>query len=181
MIDEISDKPTPTYFHHYRTVNAQLDRVILLTGMFLQENGYRYIPVGASQSINTDGWNYTGRYSSRKIAVMSGLGTIGKNSMFIHEKYGPAVRLGTLFTDCVLEKENDYEAKDICKNCMICVNACPASAIKGVSWNETRTRNDMLLPEKCSNYMKNHFKDVGRGAVCGICLKVCPMRNLSKR
>lgn len=177
VIDEISDAPTHTYFHHYRTMNAQIDRVILMTGIFLQNHGYNYIPIGASQSINLDGWNFKGRYSSRKVAVLSGLGDIGKNSMFIHKKYGPAVRLGALFTDCVLEKDNTYSPKDVCGDCNVCVKNCPAKAITGVNWNENRTREEMFSPEKCSEYMKNHFKNIGRGAVCGICIKTCPKRN----
>ena len=32
--------------------------------------------------------------------------------------------------------------------------------------------------EKCSKYMKEHFQDVGRGSVCGVCIKVCPKNRL---
>ena len=32
--------------------------------------------------------------------------------------------------------------------------------------------------EKCSRYMKEHFQDIGRGSVCGICIKVCPKNKL---
>ncbi|MBR5262540.1 MAG: epoxyqueuosine reductase, partial [Clostridia bacterium] len=47
VIDEITDEPTHTYFHHYRTVNAFIDRVLLQAGFMLERAGYRYIPVGA--------------------------------------------------------------------------------------------------------------------------------------
>ena len=45
IIDEISDEPTATYFNHYRTVNAFIDRCLLDAGLFLQERGYKYITV----------------------------------------------------------------------------------------------------------------------------------------
>ena len=60
IIDEITDAPTHTYFHHYRTVNTFIDQTLLKLGIYLEQKGYRYITVGASQSINLNGWNYNG-------------------------------------------------------------------------------------------------------------------------
>ncbi len=173
VVEEIELEPTHTYFHHYRTVNAFIDHLILKVGMIIQSYGYKYIPVGASQSINKDGWNYEGRYSHKKAASLAGLGGIGKNSLFLHKKYGAAVRLGTLLTDCPFEtSENDYVSP--CIECDACVAACPSGAINGTMWHPGLERKDVFDPEKCSEYMKNHFKHIGRGAVCGICISVCP-------
>jgi hypothetical protein len=36
VIDEIDGAPTPVYFHHYRTVNAYIDRLLLQIGLLLQ-------------------------------------------------------------------------------------------------------------------------------------------------
>ncbi len=173
IVDEIGAEPTHTYFNHYRSVNAFIDSLLLKAGLFLQSKGYRYITVAASQSINKDGWNYKGRYSHKKAACLSGLGTVGKSSMFLHHLYGAKVRLGTVVTDCPFETEKtDYVSP--CLDCDKCVKACPSGAILGKLWDENTTREEMFDPEKCSNYMKNHFKHIGRGAVCGICMKVCP-------
>jgi len=68
IIDEIEDKPTHTYFNHYRSVNAFIDHCLLRVGLLLQQNGYKYITVASSQSINDEGWFYRGRYSHKKIA-----------------------------------------------------------------------------------------------------------------
>lgn len=174
VVDEITDEPTHTYFHHYRTVNAFIDNVCLRAGMMLQSAGYKYIPVGASQSINKDGWNYKGRYSHKKAATLAGLGGIGKNSLFLHDKYGANVRLGTVITDCPFEiKEVQYVSP--CIECDACVNACPSGAISGRLWQPGMEREEVFNPEKCSEYMKKAFKNIGRGAVCGICMSVCPV------
>ena len=53
VVDEIREAPTFTYFHHYRTVNAFLDQMILQTGFLLQREGYRCLPIAASQSVPT--------------------------------------------------------------------------------------------------------------------------------
>lgn len=174
IVDEITDEPTHSYFHHYRTVNAFIDRMILQCGFILEKHGYKYIPIGASQSINKDGWNYCGRYSHKKVASLAGLGGIGKNSLFLHKKYGARIRLGTLFTDCPFDvTENEYNSP--CIGCNKCVNACPSGAIKGGLWQPGTKRDEIFNPEKCSNYMKKNFQHIGRGAVCGICMKVCPL------
>lgn len=176
VIEEIDSAPTHTYFHHYRTINAFIDNTILKVGLFLQKNGYSYIPIGASQSINNDGWKYKGRYSSRKVACLSNLGSIGKNNMFIHRDFGPAVRLGTLFTDCELKTDRNSDFKVKCVECNLCVKNCPAKALKGNLWTPESEREDIINPQKCSEYMKKEFKMIGRGAVCGICIKSCPLR-----
>mgnify|MGYP003318414616 CR=1 FL=1 len=173
IVDEIENEPTHTYFNHYRSVNAFIDSLLLKAGMFLQNKGYNYITVAASQSINKEGWNYKGRYSHKKVASLSGLGTIGKSSMFLHEKYGANVRLGSVFTDCPFDI-SDVEVVSLCKGCNLCVEACPSGAISGCEWSPDKSREEMFNAEKCSNYMKQKFKHIGRGAVCGICMKVCP-------
>ena len=178
IIEEIEDEPTHTYFNHYRNVNAFIDAMLLQAGLFLQRKGYRYITVAASQSINKDGWNYKGRYSHKKAACLAGLGSIGRNSLFLHYEYGSFVRLGTIFTNCQFDVA-DVEIKDVCSGCDLCVKACPAKAIKGVDWYPGIPREEIFDPEACSNFMKTKFQKIGRGAVCGICMSVCPM-NKSK-
>ena len=66
IIDEIDEEPTPTYFNHYRTVNAFIDRCLLEAGLFLESNGYKYITIAASQSM--PGTPYNGRYSHKEAA-----------------------------------------------------------------------------------------------------------------
>lgn len=178
VVDEIDSAPTHTYFHHYRTVNTFLDQMVLKAGFFLEQNGYKYLPVAASQSINIDGNNFSGRYSHKKAACLAGLGTIGKNSMFLHREFGPRVRLATLFTDCDFGAVN-HNPKSICKGCTKCVNACPAMAILGGEWSINTPRSEIFDAKACSDYMKEKFKSIGRGAVCGICMRVCPAKNLN--
>lgn len=174
VVDELRDGPTHTYYHHYRTVNAFIDRMLLQTGLLLRENGFRYIPVAASQSVRTGGdRDHTGRYSHKKAAVLAGLGTVGKSTLFLHRALGPRVRLGTLFTDCPLG-EARAAAASVCGTCSLCADVCPAGAIKGTEWRPGIERGELMDAEACNRFMRAHFMQIGRGAVCGICMRVCP-------
>jgi epoxyqueuosine reductase QueG len=140
----------------------------------LQAAGYRYIPVAASQTINSSGTReHLGRYSHKKAAVLAGLGTVGKSTLFLHNELGPRVRLGTLFTDCPLTEIN-ASAEPMCSECRSCADACPAKAIKGAEWYPGIVREELFDAKACNDYMRAHFMGIGRGAVCGICMKVCP-------
>lgn len=172
VIDAIDEAPTHTYFHHYRTVNAFIDHVLLRTGLLLEQNGYRYVPVAASQSIN----GTKGLLSHKMQAVKSGLGAIGKNAMFISEKFGPRVRLGTILTDCDLSAGfKDKLCTNLCTGCNICVNACPTMALSGREFSFDSPETQIIDALACSKFMKEKFQHIGRGAVCGICMKVCPV------
>jgi epoxyqueuosine reductase QueG len=75
-------------------------------------------------------------------------------------------------------REFDYS---LCDGCDICVSACPAGAISGREFSPGTQREEMFDPEKCSEYMKKQFQKIGRGAVCGICMRVCPLNKLPER
>lgn len=172
IIDGIDTAPTHTYFHHYRTVNALIDNLALRCGLILADNGYRYVAVPASQSVN----GMQGIFSHKYAAVMSGLGFVGKSGLFISEKYGPRVRLGTILTDCPLGAESPIKEFS-CGSCRLCVDSCPAMAITGADWASGEPREKIIDAKACSDYMKKEFQHIGRGVVCGICMRVCPHKS----
>lgn len=169
VIDQISGAPTHTYFHHYRTVNAYLDNVMLNLVLFLQNMGFDAAAVPASQSVE----GLQGIFSHKKAAVRAGLGYIGKSALFISHKFGPRVRLGTVFTNAPLTLKNEKQ-EDRCGACGLCAANCGALAIKNIPYSEGMSREDIFDAKACSDYMKSQFKHIGRGAVCGVCMAVCP-------
>lgn len=169
IVNEIDTAPTKTYFHHYRTVNAYIDRVEEKMVLCLMQNGFNAAAVAASQSVE----GYAGRFSHKRCAVAAGLGSIGKSALFISEKFGPRVRLGTVFTNAPLPAE-EHAYKDLCGSCQICRDACSALAIRGVNYCPGMERSEIFDAHACSEYMKKQFQSIGRGAVCGVCMRVCP-------
>lgn len=169
VVDTITDKPTHAYFHHYRTVNSLLDQLALKTGLYIEQQGFRYLPVAASQSIG----GYQGLFPHKVAARLSGLGDIGKNALFLSRNYGPRVRLATVLTDMPFEQEAEPGAG--CTGCGKCVSLCPAMAISGKAFDVQNPMQNLVDRPACSDYMKRHFQKIGRGSVCGICMQCCPV------
>jgi epoxyqueuosine reductase QueG len=169
VLDEIFTEPTYDYYRHYKAVNDLIDQITLRICLLLMDKGYQAYPIASSQS--------TGRFASsfpHKIAAnLAGLGAIGRSTLFIHHRFGPRVRLGTVLTDAPIASGLPLPIKP-CENCHLCSKACPASAIKDVEWEKDLPIEEMLDVYGCSTYMKSHFSKIGRGFVCGICIKNCP-------
>lgn len=177
VVDEIlsvgGPGPTYSYFQHYRAVNAFLDARILWASAMIEREGFRAFPVAASQSVPDMG-PYSGMFQHKTAAVQSGLGFIGKSALFVSHTYGPRVRLATVLTDMPLPVSAESRTKSGCGNCRRCVSACPAMAITGKNYEEGMARSELFDPKACSEHMKEAYMHIGRGAVCGICMAVCP-------
>lgn len=175
VMDEISDQaPTHTYFHHYRTVNAFIDHCTLRVVMALQSYGYHAVAIPASQSINMPGYDYSGVFQHRTAATRAGIGWIGKNACLVTREFGPRVRLGTILTNMPVVFDAPIESSQ-CGTCDICVKKCPPMALVGNLWSADVKREALVLPKICSQHMSTHYKHIGRGVVCGICVKSCPV------
>lgn len=173
VVDEITDVPSFTYFKHYRTVNSLLDNIALKGAMLLEKNGYEAFPVPASQTVNNLEDEYSAVFQHKTGAVLAGLGYIGKSDLFISNDCGPRVRLATILTDFKPDYNKNMSQGD-CGNCRACVDACPAMAITGADSFYGVERKILMDAEACSNYMNIHLKKIGRGSVCGVCMRVCP-------
>ncbi len=177
VLKTITTRPTISYFQHYRMTNTKLDLLSLDLISFLEKNGYEAFPIAASQSDNSNGKDlYKGVFQHKTGARLSGLGFIGKSGLLLTKEYGSKVRFATVLTNLPLSPKREI-IENACGNCNICVKACPGGAISGIVYKEGMAREDFFDAEKCSSNMKT-YKDVGRGAVCGICIKVCPYNKL---
>ncbi len=174
ILKTVEEGPSYMYFQHYRTANALLDSISFRLARKIEEAGYAAFPIAASQSLGKNN-PYRGVFPHKTAAALSGLGFVGKSGLFLSHQYGSKVRLATILTDMPCRNELPV-VENGCKDCSLCKNACPAGAIFGEIPTLTGERN--IDPEKCSRYMKEHFQDIGRGSVCGICIRVCPKNKL---
>lgn len=173
ILDQIHQGPTHAYFHHYRTVNAAIDRAAYIIGTQIESEGYRYFPIAASQTVGGEG-SYRGLFSHKEAAARAGLGVIGRNGLFLAKDIGAGVRLGTIFTDMPLETKTVTPSG--CMGCGACAKLCPAQAIYNQDFDPQNPQKDLLDRRACSEYMKRAYQKIGRGAVCGICMANCPQK-----
>ena len=174
VLDEVANKHTPTfaYFQHYRAVNATLDALSLRLCALIEREGCLAYPVAASQSVH-DAGPYAGAFPHKTVAVQAGLGWIGKNALFVSPEFGPRVRLASILTNTPLPVSKT-RMEPRCGGCRLCVENCPAGALTGMDYRPGAPRETVFHPEACSNHMKQAYQDIGRGAVCGVCVSVCP-------
>ena len=174
VLKTIENAPSFAYFQHYRAANALLDQIAFRLAREIEKLGFSAFPVAASQSLGKDN-PYRGVIPHKTAAVLSGLGFVGKSGLFLSNEYGSKLRLATVLTDMPLKSELPV-IENGCGDCNLCKTACPAGAIFGEKPTTNGERN--FDPEKCSKYMKEKFQHIGRGSVCGICIKVCPKNKL---
>ncbi|MFQ6050326.1 MAG: epoxyqueuosine reductase [Candidatus Hydrothermarchaeota archaeon] len=173
ILDGIVDGPTPLYAFNHKTLNDFLDKITLQLSSFVQERGYRALPIPASLILDTE--NFFSNVSHKAIARAAGLGWLGKSLLLINPEIGPRFRLASLLTDMPLEP--DEPMKNRCGECEECVNACPAGAIRGLSWEDIPpSREDVLDFPRCRDLLTKEFKNMPHIGfpICGVCVKVCP-------
>ncbi len=165
VLSEIGDHPTKLYFHHYRAVNAFLDQLALRVSNFIQSLGARALPIPASQILD---WQaQTAHLSHKRIAVLAGLGWIGRNNLLVNKKLGSRLRLITILTDLPLKV--DKAVKDGCGNCYSCLSVCPAKSIK-----EKQEDFDHLGCFACLKEFQK--KRIVEQFICGVCVNACSPR-----
>lgn len=135
-------------------------------------------------------------FSLRHAAYAAGLGSFGRHNLIIHAKLGTRVTFSAIITN--LEIDSDPKiTKNLCTNCNICVNNCPAKALdqKGItetfkcmhvsqpfSFISQLSFLDKYIdasPEERKSMVSNYWpihqaNSIGIQYYCFNCLKSCP-------
>ena len=110
----------------------------------------------------------------KDLAYAAGLGWIGKNSLFIHPELGSFTFLCCIIIDKDLHIK-PILSSDLCKNCRLCMQACPTQCIAG---------DHTIDASQCISYLTIEHKKIiprdirpligNRVFGCDICQDVCP-------
>ena len=173
VFEGIIDKPTPLYSSIYATANRILDEISFKAAVLLQADGYRSLPVPASQVLDRRNWY--GAISHKAVGRMAGLGWQGKSLLLVTPHYGPRIRLATILTNAPLTADTPMANR--CGECTLCMDACPVGAIKGISTEaHYQNREEALYFSRCVEKLVGEFSampSIG-AAICGLCIKACP-------
>jgi epoxyqueuosine reductase QueG len=171
VMASIKNGPNQPYADEYSRVNNHINESSTALGDEIKSRGFRSKPLAASD--RTDTANLKGDFPHKTGATKAGLGWVGRHCQLITRRFGPWIRLGTVFTDIELPCGPAIE-KNYCGRCTLCVDACPAKALKGNAWHPGLPREVILDAQACDQWKKEHYFHFHKGHNCGICLAVCP-------
>jgi epoxyqueuosine reductase len=164
----MAENPVP-YTHTAYLLYSELDRIGLDLCRELAKYGITSIPVPTDTPYLHWDANQThgmGVISLRHAGYLAGLGFLGRNTLLINKKYGNMIYIGAILTNSIIEPSPLVEDLSCPPNCRICLDACPAKALDGVTVNQKLCR-------KTSFYKNERGFDI---YACSKCRQVCPLR-----
>ncbi len=162
VLEDIRDRPTALYLHHYRQTNYFLDRGAFLVADHIQKRGFGSLAIAASQIVDWE--NQKAHLSHKHIGREAGLGWFGRNNLLVNPDLGSRFRLVTVLTDMPIEPDAPLERD--CGACRACVAACPAGAIKDAREDfDHRACYETLKEFRKKGYTPQF--------ICGICVRDC--------
>lgn len=145
----------------------KIDTISFQVALELEAAGHTAVPVPSSDPY--DYWEGGRRHgqgilSLKHAAVRAGLGQIGKNTLLANRDFGNMMRLGAVITDAELEADA-VSTETLCiPDCTICLDACPAQALDGIT----------IVQSKCRSVSARYSEGGGGVYACNTCRKVCP-------
>ena len=132
------------------------------TANFIIAKGYKAFALSDRNLIHGffDTTTKTSSLPHKKIAILAGLGWIGKNNLLVTQEYGSALCMCTVLTNAPLPTENKSIIMPKCGECTVCKEICPAGVIHGTPWKIGMNR-DLIV-------------DVYHCVACLKCLANCP-------
>ncbi len=90
----------------------------------------------------------------KTVALMAGLGWIGKNNLLVTREYGCALCLCAVLTNAPLTTENMPIVMPKCGKCNICKDVCKANVIHGSTWKIGMNRDLIVDVYHCNSCLK---------------------------
>lgn len=86
------------------------------------------VPVSYPLDMNSKSMGLIGEVSLRHAARAAGLGSFGRHNLIIHPSFGTRVIFSAVLSELDLPSD-PLVTEDLCTNCNICVDNCPAGAL----------------------------------------------------
>ena len=136
---------------------CRADELADWTAEYLQKHGYNAFSQ-SEKNLWENGCFDTNTKSSplphKSIALLSGLGWIGKNDLLITQDYGCAFCMCTVLTDAPIDVKVQPLVSSKCGECDICKQICPTNAILGNVWSRNCDRDRLVDVFRCEGCLK---------------------------
>lgn len=161
--------PRMIYKQFSYITKIELDRIAYHAALEIERNFKGFaVPIpsdGPYEYWDAEKMEGRGLISMKHAALAAGLGTLGKNTLLLNEKFGNTLNIGAVLTN--LDLKSDDFAQSLChESCRLCLDGCPAGALDGASANQKLCR------------MNTYFNNARGFEVtnCNKCRVVCPVR-----
>ncbi|MGE5627896.1 MAG: epoxyqueuosine reductase [Solirubrobacterales bacterium] len=141
----------------FRAKECLTDKLAELAEEYIVSKGYKAF-AQSERNLSKNGYyddiTKTTSLPHKKIAMMAGLGWIGKSNLLVTRKYGSAICMSSVLTNIPVSAENKGLIMPECGECTICQDNCPSGAIKGTIWEIGMDRSLIVDVNKCSTCLK---------------------------
>ncbi|MCG8582840.1 MAG: epoxyqueuosine reductase [Bacteroidales bacterium] len=147
----------------FHNTEIATDKLADELALFIQQSGYNAYSQSEKNIEQTGHYNLEQHRTPlphKTIALLAGLGWIGKNNLLITPDYGCAISMCSVLTNAPLECSNQLPQEPACDNCSICQNICQPHAILGRNWSFSTHRDDIINVNQC--------------CTCFMCVVKCP-------
>lgn len=124
---------------------------------FITGKGYKAVSQSDTGLLAEGVFNYETKTSvlpHKTVALLGGLGWIGKNNLLVTPEYGAAQCIGTVLTDAPLETIRRTPLAPKCGGCTVCRNICEKKVLKGKIWDTSLSRDEIVDVYGCSTCLK---------------------------
>ena len=90
----------------------------------------------------------------KTIALMTGLGWIGKNNLLVTEPFGCALCMCSVLADIPVKAISLIPHVSRCGDCLTCQNICPPGVITGKGWTPQTPRDEIVDVQKCTTCLQ---------------------------
>jgi len=144
-------------YSEFSEKESRTDKLAEWTADFIKEKGYKAF-AQSERNLGLHGFydetTKTTPLPQKKIAILAGLGWIGKNNLLVTQEYGSSVCMCSVLTNAPLHTENMPIIMPKCGECTVCKDICPTGAIHGSTWEIDINRDLIVDVYHCDGCLK---------------------------
>lgn len=147
----------------FKKLEKETDAIADLLAEHIEKKGYAACSQSEESNVKNGAYienTMSSLLPHKTIAILSGIGWIGKNNLLVTRDYGCALSTCTVLTNSPINiSSKKVQIHDnLCGSCLICQEFC--NCLTGTTWNIDMSREDIINIYDCERCLK--------------CLMLCP-------
>ena len=141
----------------FHLTELETDRIADALANYIHDNGFKAFSQSENNLEKSGNYNFKSQSSPlphKTIALIAGMGWIGKHNLLVTHEYGSAVSMCTVLTDAPLQTVKNKIENPNCGECTICFDVCSPGALTNTIWEMGIERDELLTPSKCTTCLQ---------------------------